>query len=99
MSEQINLKYKAEVIHAVEYHFPNAKIMLFGSRAEGTSEEGSDIDIAIDTGSPIPLEEISRIRATMENLTIPLFVDVVDMQRISKDFKDAILKRGIIWKN
>lgn len=99
MTKQINPKYKKEVIHAVEYHFPHAKIILFGSRALGIAHEGSDIDIAIDVGSPIPLEEMSRIRITMENLTIPLFVDVVDMQRISKEFKEIILKNGIVWKN
>lgn len=99
MAEQINPKYKAEVIHAVEYHYPHAKIILFGSRAWGNPKEGADIDIAIDIGEPMPLHEISRMRTTMENLTIPLFVDVVDLQTISKEFKEKILKDGIVWKS
>ena len=99
MSPQINPDDKKEVIHAVEYHYPDAKIILFGSRAHGKAKEGSDIDIAIDIGEPIPLHEMSRIRTTMENLTIPLMVDVVDMQRIPEEFKQIILKHGIVWKN
>lgn len=99
MAENINPKYKEEVIHAVEYHYPKAKIILFGSRALGNAKEGSDIDIAIDNGTPIPPHEISRIRATMENLRTPLFVDVVDLQSISAEFKEKIEKDGIVWKN
>lgn len=99
MSEQINPKYKNEVIKAVEYHFPHAKIILFGSRARGTAKEGSDIDIAIDNKEPVPLLEIPRIKATMENLTIPLMVDVVDLHRIPVELKNLILAEGIVWKN
>ncbi len=98
MTEQINPKYKKEVIHAVEYHFPQAKIILFGSRARGTAKEGSDINIAIDAGSAIHPREIVRIHATMENLTIPLFVNVVDLNSIDQNFKELIFKTAIIWK-
>ncbi|GMU19285.1 MAG: hypothetical protein AMXMBFR12_04770 [Candidatus Babeliales bacterium] len=100
MTEKINPKYKAEVIHAVEYHFPHAKIILFGSRAWGNPKEGSDIDIAIDNnGESVHPREIARMRETMENLTIPLMVDIVDLNAIDPEIRDYILKKGIIWKN
>lgn len=100
MAEQINPRYKAEVIHAVEYHYPKAKIILFGSRAWGNPEEGSDIDIAIDNGgNPVHPREIARMRETMENLTIPLMVDIVDLNAIDPEIKSLILKKGIVWKN
>ncbi|MFA6527394.1 MAG: nucleotidyltransferase domain-containing protein [Candidatus Babeliales bacterium] len=86
-------------MHAVEYHFPNAKVILFGSRARGTHKEGADIDIALDVGFPIPMHEMTRIRATMENLTIPLEVDVVDMHSIPSELKAIILKEGVVWKS
>ena len=99
MTEQINPNYKKEVIHAVEYHLPDAKIILFGSRARGTAKNGSDIDIALDNnGHEIQPRELVRMRATFENLTIPLMVDVVDLNAIDPAFKKLILKEGIEWK-
>ncbi len=46
---------KDKIIKVIEIFYPNAKIYLFGSRARGTNEEQSDIDIAIDAGLPIPM--------------------------------------------
>jgi predicted nucleotidyltransferase len=98
MPEQINPKYKKEVMHAVEYHFPDAKIILFGSRAWGKAKEESDIDIAIDNhGKPIHPREIVRMKNTMENLTVPLNVDIVDLNSIEQSFKELILTKGIVW--
>jgi predicted nucleotidyltransferase len=97
--ESINPEYKQAVIKAIEYHFPNAKIILFGSRARGTNKSGADIDIAIDDNRQIKLRELSRARITLENLSIPLEVDLVDLSEAPQELKDIIKKEGIVWKN
>lgn len=99
MPENINPEFKKEIIKGVEYHFPNAKIILFGSRARGTNKEGADVDLALDIGSPIKLGELSRMRATMLNLRMPLTVDLVDMRRIPEQLREVILKEGVVWKD
>jgi len=53
MKTSINPRYKKEILRALEYHFPGAKIILFGSRARRTHQEGADVDIAIDAGKAI----------------------------------------------
>ena len=98
VKESINPDYKAQIIHAIEYHYPHAKIYLFGSRARKTHREGADVDIALDNGSRIPLGEMSRTRVTLENLRVPLMVDIVDMHRIPDNLKETILKEGVVWK-
>lgn len=98
MAEQIKPEYKKEIIHAVEYHFPHAKIILFGSRARGTAQSGADVDIAIDTGAAIHPRELVRMKATFENLNTPLMVDIVDLHSITPELKQLILKEGIVWK-
>lgn len=98
MNENINPDYKEAVLKAVAYHFPEAKVVLFGSRARGTNNPGADIDIAIDAGRSLKLREISRIRATLENLPIPLEVDIVDLTSISNELKDVISNEGVVWK-
>jgi uncharacterized protein len=92
-------KYKEAVLKAIAYHFPEAKVILFGSRARGTNLPGADIDIAIDTGSPIMPRDVTRIKATLENLPIPVEVDLVDLNLAPQELKDIIKREGIIWKN
>jgi predicted nucleotidyltransferase len=73
--------------------------MLFGSRARGTNAPGGDIDVAIDIGQPIKLREMTRIRATLENLPISLEIDIVDMHNIPDELKAIIMAEGVVWKD
>lgn len=99
MPENINPKYKELILRAMEYHFPNARVYLFGSRARGDNQPGADIDIAVDAHDKISLQEMSRARITLNNLPFALKVDLVDMYRIPQELKDLILKEGVVWKN
>ncbi len=97
--ENINKQFKEEIIRALDYHFPKSKIILFGSRARNTNKPGADVDVAVDMGHPILLRELGRARLTLENLFIPLKVDLVDMNAIPKELKETIIEEGIVWKN
>ena len=98
MAENINPKYKAAIIKAINYHFPSAKIILIGSRARGTNKEGADVDIAIDLGEMADLGEVYRARVTLEHLPIAVEVDLVDLYMIPQELKEEILRDGIVWK-
>lgn len=99
MSDIIKQEYKSAILKAIAYHFPEAKVMLFGSRARGTHKAGSDIDLALDIGQPIKLHNMARIRVTLENLPIALGMDIVDMHNIPAELKQRILDEGIAWKD
>ncbi len=97
--KELDPRYKNEILRALEYHFPGAKVILFGSRARGTNQPGSDVDIAVDAGKKIELGELARARATLENTTIPFFTDLVDLNRVPQELRKVIVKEGIVWKN
>ena len=59
------------------------KIILFGSKARGDFHKDSDIDIAVDTNKSIGLTNINGA------------VDIVNLNRIDKTFKEKIEKEGI----
>jgi len=99
MSEALKQEYKSAILKAIAYHFPEAKVILFGSRARGTNKHGSDIDLALDIGKPIKLHDMARIRVTLENLPIALEMDIVDMHNVSGELKQRILHEGIVWKD
>jgi predicted nucleotidyltransferase len=74
-------------------------VYLFGSRAAGTTNIASDIDIAIAARDPIEAE-LSIARDLLSQSTIPFEVDLVDLTQTSAAFKSQVLQEGILlWTN
>lgn len=90
---------KDKIIKVIEIFFPHAKIYLFGSRAKGNYQKNSDIDIAIDAGSPITMTEKGQINSMLDALNIPQKIDLVDFHRTPEELKKNILRDGIVWKS
>ncbi len=90
-------EYKKELLSIIHKHLPSCKVYLFGSRARKTHREGADVDLAIDAGKKVDLNTILNIKSDIEETTIPLFVDIVDINSASKIFKEEIMKDGIAW--
>lgn len=89
---------KDKIIKIIEIFFPDAKVFLFGSRARTDYNERSDIDIAIDAGTPMSMTEKGQILSMIDALNIPQKTDVVDFNRAPQALKDNILKEGVVWK-
>ena len=90
-------KYKQTIIGIIHQRFPNCKIYIFGSRSRKTNREGADIDIALDCGKKISLFDLLTIKDEIEETTLPVFVDIIDIQSVSDDFKKEISKDMILW--
>ena len=60
-----------ERVHDVLAHFPEVgKATLFGSRAQGTAKEGSDIDLAL-YGEGLDWRVLGRIEDELDDLLLP----------------------------
>ena len=81
----------------IKRYLPDTKIYLFGSRARGTNNPGSDIDIALDNNGPIDWSILGAIKEEISDSDIVLFVDVVDMYDVSDEIKKQIMRDGIPW--
>lgn len=97
--ENISSEDRAKITGLISALIPKATIYLFGSRARGTHSARSDIDIAVDAGSPIAPLTIDEANSVMEATNIKYHIDVVDFNRISNEMKSSILKEGIVWKH
>lgn len=92
-------RYKTILLDIINKIIPDCKVYLFGSRARKDHSEGSDIDIALDAGSKIDYKIIYKIKDELEESTIPLFVDIVDLNFADEKIKKEINRDKIIWKN
>jgi len=68
-------------IHSVfEKHEVVKVVLIFGSRAKGNYENGSDIDLAVE--NEISAEELTKILNELEDLDLLYGIDVVPYQEI-----------------
>ena len=92
-------KYKNTIVSIITKYLPKSKVYLFGSRARGSNLEGADIDIALDADEVIDLNILFKITHDIDQSNLPVYVDVVDINAVSQDLKNQILKDKVIWKN
>ena len=71
------------------------EVYLFGSRARGDEEEGSDADIAI-SGEEIDRCDLSLIREQWEYSTIPVMLDLVDLKDINSALYEQVEKEKVL---
>jgi len=91
-------EYKKTLLSIIQEFLPNCKVYLFGSRARQEHDEGADIDLALDNKKPIDLNIIYKIKNKIEESTIPLFVDIVDINNADEAIKKEIENEGILWE-
>ena len=79
------------ILSVLKKYAPNSKYFVFGSRAKGDYSQYSDIDIALDcNNSIIPIKILDKIRLEFNNSTLPIEVDIVDLNSIDENFKNII---------
>lgn len=72
-------------------HLPHgARAWLFGSRATGRAQRYSDLDLAIDAGRRLTLDETGRLAEAFSDSDLPYRVDIVDWTSIEKAFRRLI---------
>ena len=92
-------KTKQKIIAVISALMPNVKIYLFGSRARGTNSARADIDIALDGGKPLAIEDVDEIKGMFKESNIMYHIDIVDFHQVSELMRNEILKERVIWKH
>jgi len=109
MTRSIDLKpeHLAQVQEVLQMYllrkFPEARVWVFGSRANGRSHPRSDIDLAIELGGDkcasvagdgerLPDAVLAALKRGFDASDLPQRVDVVDIARL----KDDAFKRNLL---
>ena len=73
------------------------KAIVFGSRAKGSSLQGSDVDIAL-CGDKVDFNTVAKLHYILEELTpMPYFFDIVDFTHLKHlNLKEHINRVGIV---
>ncbi len=87
---------KQKIIRMIHAIVPDAKIILFGSYAQGRATHGSDLDLALDVGRPIPRRDVMEVQDILAASNI---YHIVDYHGVSESLREEIRKEGIAWTN
>ena len=87
----MTIEYIRQSVVGLVDKYPIKKVVLFGSRANGTNRDTSDVDLIIEFYKPITLITLSMIKDELEE-TLRVDVDVIhgpiredDMIEIEKE--------------
>lgn len=91
----IKQKYFAQLKDMLNQQLDGAgvKIFIYGSSME--RNEFRDIDIGIE--GAFDERKISLLKERLQESSLPYFVDVINFNKVSPDFKQAIFKSKILW--
>ena len=86
-----------EIVQRIlQEHVPNLEVWAFGSRAKWNAKAFSDLDLAIITDEPLPIDTRAALNEALSESDLPWKVDVVDWASISKEFKDIIEQDKVV---
>lgn len=84
-------EHRRIVLDVLDTHMPaGAAVWVFGSRANGRARRYSDLDLAIDAGRRLTIDETAVLREAFDESDLPYRVDIVDWQAISPGFRNLI---------
>ena len=77
-------------------HLPvDVKVWVFGSRANWTTKDSSDLDLALEGENKLSHKLLGALKDAFDDSTLPYTVDVVDLHAVSHDFKKIVEEQRV----
>ena len=77
-------------------HVPEHDVWAFGSRAKGGAKLYSDLDLAVITERPLPLDVSAALAEGFSESDLPWKVDVVDWATTGESFRKIITAEKVM---
>jgi predicted nucleotidyltransferase len=72
----------------------STQVIWFGSWPRGKAVSHSDIDVAISTGTSIPLERMALLHEAVDDIATLYEIDLVDLSSVGPVLREEVLKHG-----
>ncbi|MXW72151.1 MAG: hypothetical protein F4Z74_11940 [Acidobacteria bacterium] len=98
MTPAIDLRpdHRKVVEDILKKHLPHGvKVWVFGSRAEWTTKDSSDLDLALESDGPLDTRTVMALELAFEESLLPFNVDVVDLGSVKDGFREIVLRSRI----
>ena len=91
-------KYRASLEALFDKFAPGVTVWAYGSRVNGTSHEGSDLDLVLRNPENLSqkIENLAEIREALTESNIPILVDLMDWATVPEAFRKEIEKNHVV---
>jgi hypothetical protein len=91
----IKKKYLIQLKNILKQHITgkNVKMFIYGSSIQ--RDEFRDIDIGIE--GDFDEQKISLLKEQLQKSCLPYFVDVINFNKVSSNFKKAVFESKVLW--
>jgi predicted nucleotidyltransferase len=87
----VQAEHRAVLLNVLDANLPpGGKVWVFGSRATGRARRYSDLDLLIDAGRRLSIDEAAVLREALEESDLPYRVDIVDWHATDEGFRRLI---------
>lgn len=80
----------------LQEHVPDLEVWAFGSRAKGSAKEFSDLDLAIITDEPLPIDTSAALNKSFSDSDLPWKVEVADWSSVSGFHRSVIENSRVV---
>jgi predicted nucleotidyltransferase len=87
-----------KIIQIIKDHLHPRQIILFGSRAMGTSREYSDFDIALES-EEMDIRQERILKEALDNDLGIYAVDLINLKNVDDEFKNLLEKGKVIYEH
>lgn len=103
MPDRLHLpdRWRRQIEALLVEHVPDAEVWAYGSRADGTSHDASDLDLVLRGPNlePIPISQLSDLKDALEESNIPILVDFHDWTRLPESFHKEIERQYVVLQD
>ena len=100
MTERLDLpeRHRITIEALVREHLPGVEVWAYGSRVNGRSHEGSDLDLILRGPNleEIPADPMADFIEALRESTLPFLVDARDWVRVPERFRREIAREHIV---
>jgi len=91
-------QYRKQLEALFERLAPELTVWAFGSRVNGSSHDGSDLDLVLRNPDDLSrrIENLSRIRAAVSEGDFPILIDILDWAVLPESFRAEIEKSHVV---
>lgn len=84
----------------LEIHLPDVEVWAYGSRVNGRSHDGSDLDLVLRSPdlSPIDLDKLNALDEALKESNIPIIIEARDWNRLPESFHREIERNYVVLR-
>ncbi len=97
-ADMIDLKpaYLNKVKKVLSGNVPECEVLVYGSRADGTSKTYSYLDLVIMADKPLGAARLEKIAAAFKTAGLPFRVETIDWAATGSAFRKEIKRTAVV---